>query len=281
MTKIYTDTNRFVDLYQNSLSTENQDLLKEVEKHKDNLVLTEQTISEFRRNRVSTLKIVRNAFMNSIKVNPHATWVLHSFEEFKKITTCSNEIKKLGKAIDQRFQEMIEDETKDHVAQKFMALVRDSSVVKLKTTDSVFSRAHKRKLLGNPPTTKDKHSIGDEVIWETLLENFKEDLIVVTNDHTFHDNSSILKEEFKNRTGHELKLVTGLFSEALKIIGQAPTKELIHAEKAEQEHRAKTRPLCDCSEPTPSGWMPNGRFLMIRCLKCGRVLANVEDPDIE
>ena len=37
--------------------------------------------------------------------------------------------------------------------------------------------ANNRKLLGNPPTSPDKHTIGDEIIWEMILENIKDDYI--------------------------------------------------------------------------------------------------------
>jgi hypothetical protein len=39
-------------------------------------------------------------------------------------------------------------------------------------------------LLGNPPSSPDKITIGDEVIWELLLAKLREDLIVVTGDGT-------------------------------------------------------------------------------------------------
>jgi hypothetical protein len=45
----------------------------------------------------------------------------------------------------------------------------------------------------------------------------------------------LLSEEYQQRTGRTLLLVTEKFSEALKTIGQAPTKELIEAETKEQE----------------------------------------------
>ena len=128
----------------------------------------------------------------------------------------------------------------------------------------------------------DKYSLGDEVIWELLIEHLNEDLIVVTKDHTFHDNLSLLGEEYQQRTGKKLLLVTERFSEALKVIGQAPSKELIEAEKQEEQRARPATPPCTCPEgPSPSGWEPNGRFIMVRCLKCGLVLAAQEDPEIE
>lgn len=91
-------------------------------------------------------------------------------------------------------------------------------------TDQAIDRAHQRKLLGNSPCSPDKYSVGDEVIWELLLDHMKDDLIVVTRDRTFHNNRSLLSEEYRRRTGKTLLLVTEEFAEALQAIGQVRRK---------------------------------------------------------
>jgi hypothetical protein len=53
MAKIYTDTTRLVDFYRAASDKIVQ--LEELQKYKSTLVLTEQTITEFRRNRVKAL----------------------------------------------------------------------------------------------------------------------------------------------------------------------------------------------------------------------------------
>jgi rRNA-processing protein FCF1 len=234
MAKICPDTNRFVDFYQVALDS--IDVFDELEKYKGNLVLTEQTISEFRRNCVSTLKWLVTQFKKTIDVgSPYTTTVLRALPGHKELTELLAAYKKKGEAVLEHLRQLIADEKKDPVAQKFLALAADCAVTKLKLTDEVIERAHRRKLLGNPPCSPDKYTVGDEVIWELLIENMKEDLIVVTKDHTFHENVSLLSEEYYQRTGSRLLLVTEKFSEALETIGQAATKELIEAEKIEQE----------------------------------------------
>ena len=52
----------------------------------------------------------------------------------------------------------------------------------------------------------------------------KDDLIVVTRDRTFHNNRSLLSEEYRRRTGKTLLLVTEKFAEALQAIGQVRRK---------------------------------------------------------
>ena len=281
MAKIYPDTNRFVDFYQAAL--ESIDVFDELQKYKHSLVLTEQTITEFRRNRVSTLNWLVTQFKKTIDVGvPYTTTVLRSLPGHKELTELLATYKKKGQEVLENLKQLIADEKKDPVAQKFLALAADAAVTNLKLTDQAIDKAQRRKLLGNPPCSPDKYSVGDEVIWELLLEHLSEDLIVVTKDHTFHENISLLSEEYQQRTGRKLLLVTEKFSEALKTIGQAPTQELIEAEKKEEQRPAPVKPPCNCPEgPNPSGWEPNGRFLMVRCLKCGQVLAAQEDPDIE
>jgi hypothetical protein len=234
MAKIYPDTNRFVDFYQVAL--DNIDVFDELQKYKGSLVLTEQTITEFRRNRVSTLKWLVTQFKKTIDVgSPYTTTVLRVLPGHKELTELMAAYKKKGEGVLEHLKQLIADEKKDPVAQKFLALAADPAVTKLNLTDQAIDRAHRRKLLGNPPCSPDKYSVGDEVIWELLIENMTEDLIVVTKDHTFHDNLSLLSEEYQQRTGRKLLLVTETFSVALETIGQAPTKELIEAEKKEQE----------------------------------------------
>jgi hypothetical protein len=230
MAKIYTDTNRFVDFYQAAL--DKIDVFDELQKYKGSLVLTEQTITEFRRNRVSTLNWLVTRFGKSLDVSaPYTTSLLKALPGHRELTELLDKCKKQGRTILEQLRQMIADEKKDPVAQKFLALAADGAVMKLKLTDEAVDKAHRRKLLGNPPSSSDKYSVGDEVIWELLLAKLKEDLIIVTKDHTFHENLSLLGEEYEQRTGRKLLLVTDKFGEALKTIGQAPTKELIEAEK--------------------------------------------------
>jgi hypothetical protein len=106
-------------------------------------------------------------------------------------------------------------------------------------SDDAFLRAQKRKLLGHPPRSPDAYTIGDEVIWELLLANLREDLIVVTRDKTYEDNLPLLKKEYQKKTGFNFLLVTEKLSEAVERIGAKPTPELIDAEKKEQESLAQ------------------------------------------
>jgi hypothetical protein len=234
MAKIYPDTDRFVDFYQAALQT--IDIFDELQKHKISLVLTEQTVTEFRRNRVSTLKWLVTQFKKSIDIgSPYTTSILRALPGHKELIELLDRYKKKGNEVLEQLKHMIVDEKQDPIAQRFLALAADPAVTNLKLTNQAIERAHRRKLLGNPPCSPDKYSIGDEVNWELLIENMKDELIVVTKDHTFHENLSLLSEEYHHQTGRTLLLVTEKFSDALTRIGQSPTRELIEAEKKEQE----------------------------------------------
>ncbi len=234
MAKIYPDTNRFVDFYQ--AASEKLNVFDQLQAYKEHLVLTEQTIVEFRRNRVSTLKWLSSQFKKTMDIAaPYTTAVLLALPEHDELTKLRKAYQDKGKEITKHLETMIEDEKKDPVTKKFLALVTDHKVERLPLTDDAIKLAQMRKLLGNPPCSPDKHTIGDEVIWELLIKHAKDDLIIVTKDHTFHDNIEMLKDEYKKKTKHKLLLVTDTFSAALKAIGEHPTNELIEVEKKEEQ----------------------------------------------
>ena len=207
-------------------------LLDDLAKYKGTLIITRQTINEFLRNRVTTLKVVISEFKNSVDVRPpHTTALLRSLPAHEELKSITEDYKKKAKEVSDYLQQVIEDDKKDPVAQKLLALWTDPAVTILEPSDELVDKAFRRKLLGNPPTSSGKHTIGDELIWELLLANMKEDLVVVTGDRSFLDNKALLQEEFSSRTGKTLKDITEKFSSALKTAGKTPSEKLIKVEK--------------------------------------------------
>ena len=230
MMKIYTDTNWFLNFYRKAL--EDLAFLDDLVKYKGTLIITRQTINEFLRNRVTTLKVVISEFKNSVDVRPpHTTALLRSLPAHEELKSITEDYKKKAKEVSDYLQQVIEDDKKDPVAQKLLALWTDPAVTILEPSDELVDKAFRRKLLGNPPTSSGKHTIGDELIWELLLANMKEDLVVVTGDRSFLDNKALLQEEFSSRTGKTLKDITEKFSSALKTAGKTPSEKLIKVEK--------------------------------------------------
>ena len=241
MAKIYVDTNRYLDFYR--IARDKLHPFDEFEKYKGRLVITDQTYSEFRRNRVCQLNnLIKQleACMNVSRPHDKVLQLTGSSE----LTELLEAYLRKAKEVKRKLEELL-DENKDPVAKKFFSLAHDKAIQRLIVDDEAIRKAHNRKLLGDPPTSKDKYTIGDEVIWELLLFHMKEDLIIVTRDSTFKDNLPFLSAEYKDRTKKKLLLVTDTFSTALAKVGETPSDELIAAEKKEEEHR-----------PPPLDWLP-------------------------
>lgn len=224
--KIYIDTNVFLDFYQSN--TDGLEVFGELKKLSDFLVFPEQTINEFKRNRIERLaNLVRN-----IKNINHAplftTSVVKSLAEFPEWKKHSEKAKESVKKITAVIEGWIETPSSDEVAAAFDELVRKST--RLNLLEAALKAAKTRKVLGNPPTSPDKHTIGDEIIWETLLAQVTDDLIVVTRDNSFLNNQALLKAEFDNGGGRSLVMVTSHLSEALASLAIGSEK-IVAAEK--------------------------------------------------
>ena len=106
--------------------------------------------------------------------------------------------------------------------------------------------------MGDPPTSPDKHTVGDEVIWETLLALCGNDLIIVSRDRTFLDNESLLRSEFNIDGKRRLLAVTDRLGHALELAGK-PSIPIEKAEKEQIQREADARkaletgrcPKCD------------------------------------
>lgn len=230
MAKIYIDTTRLIDFYR--VTDDKIVQLEELQKHKSNLVLTEQTIAEFRRNRVTALKQLQAEFKKILdNERPPNAAIIQRLPAQKELIELSD---KRRKEIFDYLNQLINDEKTDPIARGVLSLYGDPEVNIIDLKDVAIEKAHRRKLLGNPPCSPDKYTIGDEVIWELLLE-LKEDLIIVTRDSTYDNHFPILRDEYKDETGHNLLLVTGKLSEALKKIGETPPEELVKAEEKEDD----------------------------------------------
>jgi predicted nucleic acid-binding protein len=273
---IYVDTNVFVDFYQSA--EDPMALLDELEKHRDILVSTSQTFSEFHRNRASVLLELIKRFEQSVEINPHTTSILRDLQEHADLIRARDVLKSKAKEVATRLKGILEDPTSDPVARKFNALFQPDNADLLKVTPETVSRAHMRKLLGQPPSSPDKHTVGDEVIWEVLLDNLKEDLIVVTRDKTYSLHKFIIQTEYRSRTSKDLLLITKKVSEALKRAGQRPSPKLLQEEKqVEAEIReaelARRKALAFTGRATAK-IVPDIRFIppkpfYLPCPRCG------------
>jgi hypothetical protein len=229
MTLIYIDTNVYLDFYQ--ATHDPVAVFDELYEVRENLVITEQTKQEYGRNRNSRLAQLVVNIEKSGSINPHTVSVVRDTPEFKEWLAAQRIAKTAVKKLAARINTWIADDDQDPVAKGVKRLIDGMSFYV--TNEAAIERAKLRKILGNPPTSPDKYTIGDELIWETLLEQCDKDLIIVSRDKTFLENYRLLRAEY-HRPTRKLVSVTKNLSDALKAIG----KPAIAIAKVEKEIKA-------------------------------------------
>jgi predicted nucleic acid-binding protein len=286
MTKIYIDTNIFLDFYQSS--TDRLSVFEEIERHSKSIVLTEQTVNEFRRNKNARLNELAKNVKQASSVKIHTTALIQSLPEFKAWNEVKQHAEELAKQVSQKLLAWAQDESNDPVNTAFEKLVKESKL--FRTSSASIEKAKTRKLLGEPPTSPDKYTIGDELIWETILESCREDLIilslrlvkpipnnwkflfyrmfypafdlalltlglVVSRDKTFLENVGLLKSGYQAETSADLLTITPKLSDAFNLIG-TPAKAVEKAEREIEENKVFER-------------FPFALTLSTKCPKCG------------
>ncbi|NLB01174.1 MAG: DUF4935 domain-containing protein [Methanomicrobiales archaeon] len=227
MTAVCVDTNLFLELYES-----NEDLeaiatdLSALAKH---LVFPDIIIDEFLRNRWRALDRIADdvrkreageiRLPSIIRDTQNAASLQHSAEEYDRVIEvfCGD------------IESMIRDPATDPVALAFTTLVGNPSVRVFRRTDELITRAHRRKLLGNPPKSTGMDTIGDELVWEVLLSNLEEDLFFITRDRTYHNHAAYLLREYREMTSGALT-ITDRISDALVLVGRRASPALIKFE---------------------------------------------------
>lgn len=245
--KILIDTNIYLDFYRS-----NKDALKlfdELVSHYESIILTDQIIQEFERSREKVIKTVIQNFESESKLENFSSSFLQNINEFKELIEIQRKYKSKKTEVNKAISEILNDPSKDPIATFFNEFVNESLNNEriLYTTDVIVEKAKKRKLVGNPPTS-DKYSIGDEINWEIILANVKEDIIIVGRDNTYNDNFSFLKKDFHKNTGHFIISLTDSITKALKEIGIETSDELKKAENS----------LIDDLKHSSEFWKPTG-----------------------
>jgi hypothetical protein len=250
-------------------------VFQEIKKVADRLVFTSQSQPEFERNRTATLRRVIQEFKKRQPSTEYGTTVLHAMPSFASVASAKSDLTRAMNTVLAELEKAIASPETDPVLSAFLELTADPRARTIQITDDVVRAAQRRKLLGNPPTSSDMHSIGDEAHWEALLGELKGDLVVVTNDSTYLDNVRLLREEFARRTNANLSVVSRL-SEGLREIGKEPPQPIVEAEKKLDEGR----PLA------PPGWdiaSVSGFMATVRRPEDGRVggVPTVNHPQLE
>ncbi len=242
MIKLFIDTNKYLDFYR--YKEENREILDKLALS-DNIIITEQVIREFKRNRVTELNNLLDKILakekqftnNMCNIEPMGIFSDRITEINKKNSKFIDQIKKSFRPIEDEIRNMINDDRNDSVLDTFNKIISNDSTIFIEDDEEVYNLAIKRNNLGGVPRSEKNGfkslTICDEYIWESLLSTSNYDLVFVTKDSTYLDNKNILSEEYKTKTGNNIFFIKYV-SEALKIIGEKISKEAIEKEQQEQ-----------------------------------------------
>ncbi len=230
MTKIFIDTNIFLDMYRANIQKDIKTIMQFLYQNKKYFITTEQSINEFLRNRRKVLNEALDDFKKKTNIDNGTTTFLRSLASFKKYDDSLKKFQEQKKNIIEEIKDKIENPQNDDVFSKFKKLCKADNVILL--SDEIIDSAIRRKFAGNPPMS-DKKTCCDEIIWESLLSHEteqKEDLIIVSNDGTFSDDGEFLCNEYKTKTGKDLTVCKEII-EAYRIVGVKPSKKTEQAEE--------------------------------------------------
>ncbi|MFH1259662.1 MAG: PIN domain-containing protein [Elusimicrobiota bacterium] len=183
MIYLFVDTNiylNFFDLNRHHLSKIGE-LVPLINKKKINLFVTQQVVDEFYRNRekklkqtLETIKVFEPKLLNPI-VRP-------DIQEIREIQKLLENIERLRVQLVTKFPEQIKKKAL-HADRLIEKLFGAGEIIQI--SETVFSKAKKRRELGNPPGKA--NSNGDAINWESLLENIpmKKDLYFITGDKDY------------------------------------------------------------------------------------------------
>jgi predicted nucleic acid-binding protein len=239
---IFIDTNILLDFYRIRKSDISLKYLREIENHKDKLILTSQVEMEFRKNRQSVILEALgeiNKISNGGITVPTILFDAKPVDMIKKSQTkISNQQKKIKDRINKILANPI---TQDRVFQTLQRVFKLKSEFYLDRENNlrygIRKLALKRFGLGYPPRKKGDNSIGDSINWEWIIHcasNSYKNIIIVTRDSdfgVFHNNNAYVNDwlqiEFKERISQQRKLIlTDKLSKAFELTNIPVTQEM-------------------------------------------------------
>lgn len=243
---IFIDTNILLDFYRIRKSDISLKYLKEIEKHKDILILNNQVEMEFRKNRQKVIlealgEVNKNSF-NGISIPA----VLTDAKPVAMIKKAQTEINSQQKKIRERIDKLLKNPTtQDQVFKTILSVFKTNSEFNLNRTNlkrnTIRRLALKRFGLGYPPRKKEDTSIGDAINWEWIIDcanRTTKHIILVTRDSDYgitHGDNCFLNDwlqiEFKERVSQKRKIIlTDKLGTAFKLAKIPVTKAMIEEE---------------------------------------------------
>ncbi len=166
------------------------------------IIFTEQIYEEFLRNseKVKNWCLTKEIFIDDLKKYGCNKEIVKDIENINK------DISQIKEKIRINF---------NNKRSILCAIIKNKVVVN--TTEEIIKKARLRKEKGNPPSSGT--SIGDEIIWESLL-NLNDNIIIVTKDNTWSENEYFLKTEYEYVTKKQLIKFESKLDKAKDLIGE-------------------------------------------------------------
>jgi hypothetical protein len=227
MVKIFIDTNLFLGLYDSD--EDPMEIFGDVEAVHPSLIFPDMVFDEFVRNRDRILDRYGKMMKNHTIQGPDLPFFLQRLPAFPTLDRVRDEYNLVVQAMASDVQQMIVEADTDPIFDALSRLYSDPAVTVIRRTDAHIDRARQRKLIGNPPKSDRKETIGDELIWEMILDHVRDDLILVTRDATYRNHGTFLIREFHEKIGFRLS-ISETISGALRTLGIEPSGALLRFE---------------------------------------------------
>lgn len=223
--KILIDTNIYFDFYRSN--NEGLKIFKELLNHSDKIILTDQIIQEFERNREVVIKNLKKLFESESELKNFSSSYVSELQEFKELMSIQENYNKKRKEVSSKLSDIMKNRSKDPIDKFFTEFVNHSirNNTVLYATSEIIERANKRKLRGNPPSSN-QYSIGDEINWETVLANVRENIVIVGRDDTYKNNLTFLQQDYHKNTGFYIDDLMDSITKALRKIGIETSADL-------------------------------------------------------
>jgi predicted nucleic acid-binding protein len=267
--KIFIDTNVYLDFYRAQKDTF-KNLEELLSTYAAMLVFPEQVFLEFKRNREMRLsETIKNFKGLEIKLPPSS--IASQLPNYTRLQRATRLFNKRLSLLCKDLEDRLNDKTKDEVYTYVVNLYNQAT--KIPTSSQYIDQAQVRRLLGNPPRPQSgySHSIGDEIIWEALLDGVNDDLIIVSRDGTYRDHFNFLKEEYLEKTGKCLLERSETISGAVRLLQRylaepIKIKNLEEIERLEEKQVEEIKSLELTKTIIWNEYPPTQR-----CEECGRL----------
>lgn len=239
--KVYIDTNIYVGCVNAASGLELLERIESMVKDgKFELVCTAQTQREYVKNVEQRDKWDGPLVISSIGLPPqiHNQNKKEKTEEEEKI--CSK-IEKVNKEIEKmNIKASLEmTERREKIISVFERLFKSSRLES--DSDDIIYKGVVRFAKGLPPQkTKPEFRFGDSIIWETLKNSLKDDLVIITKDGDFFQNTEkteinkILQQEWEEATGKKVSGYSSLAEFINAVDNTNPVSEELINEEVQQ-----------------------------------------------